>query len=251
MEFPSFDKAGKAGGMLQQSESVSHEGQELLHARFDRAWLVVPFLLLLAMLAIPVDLSLARYLQGIKRWGEFGKLVDLSESFSHGLAVAVLLILVVVLDSRGRKRVWRIASGAYGGGLLANLVKALLIARQRPAMALEREASTAFATFGSWLPAISLSRENWRSPWQSFPSAHTATAWGLAVVLAYFYPRGRFLFVFLACLASFQRMKSQSHFLSDVLAGAAVGCLAGLLVTRWEPANRWFARRESKELPAG
>lgn len=232
--------------MLQQSESVCREGRALLHARFDGIWLVVPFLMLLAMLAIPVDLSLARFLQGIKKWGEIGKLVDLSECFSHGLAVAALLVLVAALDSRGKQRVWRIAAGAYGGGLLANLAKAFLIARQRPAMALEREASTAFATFGSWLPIISLSKENWRSPWQSFPSAHTATAWGLAVALAYFYPRGRFYFVFLACLASFQRMKSQSHFLSDVLAGAAVGCLAGLLVTRWEPANRWFARLEAK-----
>ncbi len=60
---------------------------------------------------------------------------------------------------------------------------------------------------------------------QSFPSSHTATAAGLAIVLAYFYPRGRWFFPALAALAGFQRVTEQSHFLSDVFWGAAVGCI--------------------------
>ena len=42
---------------------------------------------------------------------------------------------------------------------------------------------------------------------QSFPSAHVASAVGLAVALCWLYPRGRALFVGLALLACLQRMK--------------------------------------------
>jgi undecaprenyl-diphosphatase len=66
---------------------------------------------------------------------------------------------------------------------------------------------------------------------QSFPSGHAATAAGLAVALAVLYPRGRWLFAVLAVLAALQRVEVQSHFPSDVLAGAALGCLTGALVS--------------------
>jgi membrane-associated phospholipid phosphatase len=47
------------------------------------------------------------------------------------------------------------------------------------------------------------------------------------VALAFLYPRGRWLFIGLAALAAFQRIEVQAHFASDVLAGAALGCLVG------------------------
>lgn len=231
------------------SSSEIHPPLVDVHVQGGRAlakWLVVPGLLLLATLAMPWDLSIAQSLQGVKKWGELGKLVDLSECFSHGLAVGVLLLMIAVLDPLGRYRVARLAAGAYGGGMLANVVKGLVISRQRPAAALEINASSSLATFGDWLPLFLLPREAWRSPWQSFPSAHTATAWGFAVALGHVYPRGRWVFIGFACLASLQRMKSQSHFLSDVLVGAAVGCLAGLLVTQWPVLSRRFSKLESR-----
>jgi membrane-associated phospholipid phosphatase len=62
---------------------------------------------------------------------------------------------------------------------------------------------------------------------QSLPSAHAATAVGLALALAALYPRGRWLFASFAVLAGLQRIEAQAHFASDVLAGAAVGCMVG------------------------
>lgn len=208
------------------------------------AWLVIPMLLVLAACVMPWDLAIAKGLARFQKWGELGKLVDLSEAMAHGVPVAMILILIAVVDPDGRFRAARLAAGAYGAGLLANVGKSLLLARRRPGAALEAGVETVWDTFGNWIPLFRLARDDWRSPWQSFPSGHSATAWGLAVVLAYFYPRGKYLFGFLACLACFQRMKSQSHFLSDVLAGAAVGCLVGMLVTRWRPLDSFFTRVE-------
>ncbi|MCP9880011.1 phosphatase PAP2 family protein, partial [Cyanobium sp. A1C-AMD] len=68
-----------------------------------------------------------------------------------------------------------------------------------------------------------------RSALMSFPSGHAAVAAGLAVSLCWFYPRGRSVFIALAILASFQRINSLSHFLSDICIGAAIG-IAGALV---------------------
>jgi undecaprenyl-diphosphatase len=80
--------------------------------------------------------------------------------------------------------------------------------------------------------------------YQSFPSAHTATATGLAIACAKLYPRASWFFVLLVCLCGLQRLESSAHFLSDVLAGAALGVTSALF---WElpSLQRWFDRWES------
>jgi membrane-associated phospholipid phosphatase len=62
---------------------------------------------------------------------------------------------------------------------------------------------------------------------QSFPSAHTATAVGLAVMLVSLFPRGRWLFPIIAVLVGMQRIATSAHFPSDVFAGATVGWVFG------------------------
>jgi membrane-associated phospholipid phosphatase len=47
----------------------------------------------------------------------------------------------------------------------------------------------------------------------------------LAIVLSYYYPRGRWLFTIFAGLAMLQRLDAHAHYLSDVLAGAALAFL--------------------------
>ncbi|MBM3968035.1 MAG: phosphatase PAP2 family protein, partial [Planctomycetes bacterium] len=62
---------------------------------------------------------------------------------------------------------------------------------------------------------------------RSFPSGHTATAVAMAIGLSYVYPRGRVVFFFMALLASFQRLMSGAHYLSDILASVAMSVLLG------------------------
>jgi len=60
---------------------------------------------------------------------------------------------------------------------------------------------------------------------QSFPSAHTATAAALAVVLTSVYFRGVWLFYSVVVLVAMQRVETGAHYVSDVLCGAAIGCV--------------------------
>jgi membrane-associated phospholipid phosphatase len=130
---------------------------------------------------------------------------------------------------------------AAGG--LADLLK-MLVLRTRPyECALD---GTVWSTFGQWFPVLGIG-----SPGQSFPSAHTATAVGLAAALIWLYPQGRLLFSLLAALVGCQRIACGVHYLSDVLVGAAVGCLVAQLILQVGRLpvlfNRWESRWRVKE----
>jgi membrane-associated phospholipid phosphatase len=85
---------------------------------------------------------------------------------------------------------------------------------------------------------------------QSFPSAHTATAFALATALALHFPRGRRLFPAIAFLVALQRVETGAHYLSDALCGAALGLTVGTLCVRGTALARWFDRFEQPATPA-
>ncbi len=66
----------------------------------------------------------------------------------------------------------------------------------------------------------------------SFPSGHSVTAFTMAYVCSRVYPRYALLFYGLAGLVALSRIYLVKHFPSDVVAGAAVGILAGWIVCR-------------------
>jgi undecaprenyl-diphosphatase len=67
----------------------------------------------------------------------------------------------------------------------------------------------------------------------SFPSGHSVTAFALAFVLSRAYPRYGVLFYGLAGLVALSRVYLAKHFPSDVVAGAAIGLLAGWITCRF------------------
>jgi membrane-associated phospholipid phosphatase len=187
--------------------------------------------------ALYVDLPLARFVGLGKVPGDLARLVTLSEAFAYGGTVALIILMAATLDGRRWRVVPRLAITAFGAGLLADGVK-LLIARERPSIA--NLSGHFFDTFVGWLP---LFQGNHRL--QSFPSGHTATAVGLAIALSTLYPRGWWLFASIAALSGFQRIESESHFLSDVLVGAAIGCLIGAACTPRSRLGRWLVGMET------
>ena len=63
----------------------------------------------------------------------------------------------------------------------------------------------------------------------SFPSGHTITAFSVAISLGQFYPSLLPVLLFFATSIALSRVVLGMHFLSDVIAGAAIGGLVGHL----------------------
>jgi undecaprenyl-diphosphatase len=63
----------------------------------------------------------------------------------------------------------------------------------------------------------------------SFPAGHAATAFAGATLLSYLAPRAAPLFVLLAAVIGYSRVYVGVHYPGDVVAGAAVGVLCGLV----------------------
>ncbi|HEV2549467.1 MAG TPA: phosphatase PAP2 family protein [Stellaceae bacterium] len=70
----------------------------------------------------------------------------------------------------------------------------------------------------------------------SFPSGHATTIAALATTLYLLWPRGLPLYLAAAALVTASRFIIGAHYLSDALAGAALGCCVSWAI--W----RWFAR---------
>jgi membrane-associated phospholipid phosphatase len=192
----------------------------------------------LGFAALPLDLPIAWWFHDRHCPPEINRWLQFSEVYAHGFGVVCILLTIFALDAGRRNLLPRVAAIAFGGGLLANLLKLSLV-RARPhdflapasddllasaASASHRVALSIGDSFGQWLPL-----GNVTSGYQSFPSGHMATAFGLTAALIWLYPRGRWVFVFFALIAGCQRMSSLSHFLSDVVWGAAAGCAMTLL----------------------
>ena len=68
----------------------------------------------------------------------------------------------------------------------------------------------------------------------SFPSGHATLAAAMAVVLAYHFPKARYLVIGVALLVGISRIYFGVHYLSDVLAGFMLGIIVGALSIRLE-----------------
>jgi membrane-associated phospholipid phosphatase len=215
-----------------------------------RGLLLPAALLLAAIAALGADLPVAVPLQRLRREATsddtartclayLGYLDDF-EPFGHGLGLVLVIVAFHQLDRARRWAIPRVLACALAAGGVADLLKMLVI-RIRPNDLPFPFPDSVWKTFGDWWPMLSAASE-----YQSFPSAHTATAVGLAAALIWLYPQGRWLFVALAGLVGCQRIASGAHYPSDVLLGAAAGCLVAalLLSIGWLP--QWLSACERR-----
>lgn len=166
----------------------------------------------------------------LRQWdipGDLAKAIELSEAFAHGSGAACILILIYSISIRHRQSVLLAVLITLGSGLLANGLKATVVrirpyARDLVTVASSQNTHEASNSTAGNLQVVESSF--WDSRQRSFPSGHAATAWGLAIGLALAYPRGTLGFLFLATLASLQRITCGAHYPSDVFAGAALAC---------------------------
>jgi len=153
-------------------------------------------------------------------------ILDNVEPFGHAVGAIIAALLVFLLDVKQRKVGLSVFCAGVGGGMASNFFK-LWIGRIRPRN-FDFSSLESHATLSGWWPIF-----HGGSGSQSFPSAHAATAFGLAVMLSSVYPRGRGLFFLLAVMVLGHRLHSGAHFASDILFGAALGWLVALICVRF------------------
>lgn len=132
---------------------------------------------------------------------------------------------------------WYLFIGVAAPSLVATILKRL-IGRARP-VHLEELGTLAFQPFTlDWTFA-------------SFPSGHATTAFAFAVTLtALLGIRWRWLFFAFAALIALSRVVTGMHYLTDVVAGAALGTFGAILVRDWFAARR-FPVELRRGVPAG
>jgi len=104
-------------------------------------------------------------------------------------------------------------------GLLADVLK-VVVGRARPKL-LFAAGTYDFTWFG-------FHADHW-----SFPSGHATTAAALMTALWCLWPRPLWLYVAAAALVAASRVITGQHFLSDVIAGAAIGVVATRVLAAW------------------
>lgn len=160
--------------------------------------------------------------------GDLRRIVDLTEIFAHGFGAALTLILICVLAPHLRHRLQALAGCFFMPGMAVQGIK-LLVARKRPmAYGSHLPESSADAWFGLF-PAWQLGSEY---DYQSFPSAHAATAVAMAIGLSWVCPRGKFVFMGLAILSCIQRVTSGAHWVSDTVFGAMIAVVVCFIIFR-------------------
>lgn len=131
--------------------------------------------------------------------------------------VAAMLIWRLDGDSRHTNAVWTVLIGVLGTSLLATIIKRSL-GRIRPG----RDDAGQFL-------GPTFRHANFR---ESFPSAHSACAVALTVILCHFYPGGAVIFWPLALTCAVLRYLMDAHWPSDVFGGIAMGYGAALVAIR-------------------
>lgn len=127
------------------------------------------------------------------------------------LGSAAIVFVIAALTRRHNLARWAalmlIAVGT--SGVLANVIK-VLVGKTRPALFFETERFG----FEPW---------SFTHHYNSFPSGHATTFGAGAMVLALAFPRARLLFFAVGLVGALTRCALLAHYLSDVVAGLALG----------------------------
>ncbi len=170
------------------------------------------------------------------------RVLNWAEIFGHGMGVAIILLAIFLHAPQLRRFLPRVIACALLAGTLSNIFK-LAISRIRPA-AIHHQLESMIGQGAPGWKLDSVSSHSSASIFQSMPSSHVATAFGLAVALSWLLPRGRRYFFALAFLVAAQRVTSLAHWASDVCVGAAVGMAVGGMITGTRFADRFYSRFE-------
>ena len=163
------------------------------------------------------------------------KFRDAARQFGEPFSAIWLLLAIWFIDPSRRRPIVLTIVAVMIASLIGNSLK-LAIGRERPNVSDGRTVLR-----GPQLPGA-------MRPDASFPSGHTVSAFAFAYGMSRLFPRGRTVFVFLAAACGVSRFLGETHFLTDVLAGAWVGWESARLV--WESGVTKLFRWIDARIPA-
>ena len=143
--------------------------------------------------------------------GDFRAFLQCMAFFGHGTGCLIAVSLIWFLDRANKQAIPLIIGSVLLAGLITTIVK-ILVHRPRP-----------FVDLATVSEHITFTEAVFHNFLQSFPSGHTATAFALAMALSLLYSQGKPLFLSFAAIVAMQRVVTQNHFPSDVIAGAVIG----------------------------
>jgi len=161
----------------------------------------------------------------------FGIITELGDSKWYLVPTSVIALVVLPLTywRRSSRPVRLLRWGGWAAlfvfaavalsGIAANIIK-FLVGRGRPKM-LNGDGLTAFEPF----------RLN--ADFHSFPSGHANTAVALAITLAFFFPRLRWMLAAFAALVAASRVIVGTHFVSDAIGGALLAVATTFALRHW------------------
>ena len=216
-----------------------------------REWMRWLLLLIISIALVgviyPWDLTLSRFFSQIEIWpGDTRRIIAMAEYMAHGTGVLVILTVIWMLVPDKRLFLPRIAASAFLGGLAANLLK-MCFARRRPLMT-DVGVTDIDITWAAYARGMPIGADGYFDyAWQSFPSAHTATAVGFAIGLTWLFPKGKYVFWGMAAMAGLQRIVFMAHWPTDVMAGVCLGIFSGFcFAVPGTQGNRFFSDWESR-----
>ena len=179
-------------------------------------YILIPLIALLVLFAL--DHQIRGFVKANIKSAEWETTVQTLNKFGDGGVQAVITI-IMIFAGYFKKKEHLLKTGKYGlfaiiaAGIAVQIIKHI-IGRPRPTLT-----DAGVSNFG---PSISIGLD-------SFPSGHTASSFALAAVLSAAYPKGKYIFYSLAGIAGISRIYLDSHFASDVFAGAVIGAWIGWL----------------------
>ncbi|MBF0519783.1 MAG: phosphatase PAP2 family protein [Nitrospirae bacterium] len=155
----------------------------------------------------------------------YNKITPLFNFIFHGVPQFMAAVLILILGRYRFKELYvpgKIALIALtASGLAVQAIKHL-VGRGRPRVA---------ETFTALGPTLN-------GDYDSFPSGHTVLAFTIAVLVTHYFPKFRVPVYIYAVLSAFHRVKTGSHFPSDVTAGAFVGLVVTNIVLHYTKDNK-------------
>lgn len=150
------------------------------------------------------------------------------QQFGQGSSIVIVVLLILLLDRKRAAILWDYAL-AMGVLAVVTFGMKMLVGRPRPQFG---DVDTFLGPFGQYpivtesgakmlVHAWDLSAPSHAQLW-SMPSSHTAFAVGMSVFLAVAYPKIKWLVIVLAVIVAGGRLVFDAHWLTDVIAGAAI-----------------------------